>query len=108
MRLIHTQPPLKLQEFAENEILRYAILSHRWEKEGMNFQDMMDFNASTQCFTDIRERNFAERSNKVTGSLSMDTSRAACAAEGAHPRERLVWSGESKRPFWSISRDHGY
>ncbi|KAB8275436.1 hypothetical protein BDV30DRAFT_236803 [Aspergillus minisclerotigenes] len=41
MRLIRTKPPLELQEFTENELPQYAILSHRWESEEVTFQEMI-------------------------------------------------------------------
>ncbi|KAE8154535.1 hypothetical protein BDV25DRAFT_135706 [Aspergillus avenaceus] len=41
MRLICTKTPLELHEFAENELPKYAILSHRWEREEVSFRDMM-------------------------------------------------------------------
>ncbi|KJK63786.1 Uncharacterized alpha/beta hydrolase domain DUF2235 [Aspergillus parasiticus SU-1] len=41
MRLIRTKRPLELQEFTENELPKYAILSHRWEKEEVTFQEMI-------------------------------------------------------------------
>ena len=39
MRLLHSTS-LVLHEFADNEIPEYAILSHRWGKEEVSFQDM--------------------------------------------------------------------
>ncbi|KAB8215362.1 HET-domain-containing protein [Aspergillus novoparasiticus] len=41
MRLIRTKPPLELQEFTENELPKYAILSHRWEREEVTFQEVI-------------------------------------------------------------------
>ncbi|KAE8385587.1 hypothetical protein BDV23DRAFT_188106 [Aspergillus alliaceus] len=40
MRLIRTQPPLDLEEFSENEVPPYAILSHRWGSEEVTFEEM--------------------------------------------------------------------
>jgi Heterokaryon incompatibility protein (HET) len=39
MRLIHVET-LKLLEFADNQIPRYAILSHTWGSEEVTFQDI--------------------------------------------------------------------
>ncbi|KAF9891403.1 hypothetical protein FE257_004259 [Aspergillus nanangensis] len=47
MRLIQTQEPLTLQEFAENEIPKYAILSRRWEREEISFQEMVKNDENT-------------------------------------------------------------
>ncbi|CZR50352.1 uncharacterized protein PAC_00224 [Phialocephala subalpina] len=41
MRLLHAYT-FALQEFAENEIPPYAILSHTWEKDEVSFQDMQE------------------------------------------------------------------
>ena len=40
MRLIHTTK-LCLEEFVDNQIPRYAILSHRWEAEEISLQDWL-------------------------------------------------------------------
>jgi hypothetical protein len=39
MRLVHSTT-LRLQEFADNEIPEYAILSHTWGRDEITFQDM--------------------------------------------------------------------
>jgi hypothetical protein len=41
MRLLHADT-IGLQEFPENEIPPYAILSHTWEKDEVSFQDMQE------------------------------------------------------------------
>ncbi|KAE8306946.1 HET-domain-containing protein [Aspergillus transmontanensis] len=48
MRLIRTKRPLELQEFTENELPKYAILSHRWEKEEVTFQEMIRSDETTK------------------------------------------------------------
>ena len=40
MRLIRTTPELQLEEFADDKIPVYAILSHRWEDGEVSFRDM--------------------------------------------------------------------
>ncbi|KAF5344936.1 hypothetical protein D9758_011568 [Tetrapyrgos nigripes] len=45
MRLLNTQT-LKLQEF-DTDIPRYAILSHRWEKEEVTFQDIQNLQTAS-------------------------------------------------------------
>ncbi|KAH8650880.1 heterokaryon incompatibility protein-domain-containing protein [Tricladium varicosporioides] len=44
MRLLDTST-LRLKEFSGNEIPGYAILSHRWEREEVTFQDLQDGSA---------------------------------------------------------------
>ena len=41
MRLLNVHS-MQLEEFFENEIPPYAILSHRWGREEVTFQDMKD------------------------------------------------------------------
>lgn len=41
MRLLQANT-ISLQEFAENDIPPYAILSHTWEKDEVSFQDMQE------------------------------------------------------------------
>ncbi|KAE8332906.1 heterokaryon incompatibility protein-domain-containing protein [Aspergillus sergii] len=48
MRLIRTKRALELQEFTENELPKYAILSHRWEKEEVTFQEMIRSDETTK------------------------------------------------------------
>ena len=43
MRLLHTGT-LQLEEFADDEVPRYAILSHRWQKDEYSFEDMRSDN----------------------------------------------------------------
>lgn len=48
MRLIHTTT-LSLREFNEADIPPYAILSHRWEKDEVSFQDMSRDDVETKA-----------------------------------------------------------
>ncbi|KAF9885595.1 hypothetical protein FE257_012801 [Aspergillus nanangensis] len=41
MRLISTNPPLQLHEFSANALPKYAILSHRWGRDEVSFQEML-------------------------------------------------------------------
>ena len=41
MRLVHSRT-LSLHEFADSEIPKYAILSHRWGRDEVSFQDMQN------------------------------------------------------------------
>lgn len=42
MRLLHTQPPLRLIECTEENAPRYAILSHTWGDDELKFEDTKD------------------------------------------------------------------
>jgi hypothetical protein len=46
MRLLHT-PTISLQEFSDNNIPRYSILSHTWGDSEVTFQDMTIGKAET-------------------------------------------------------------
>lgn len=43
MHLLHTTT-LEFKEFFDEQVPKYAILSHRWEDEEVLFQDMKDGN----------------------------------------------------------------
>ncbi|GME27157.1 Het domain-containing protein [Neofusicoccum parvum] len=47
MRLLHTSE-LELEDFGPSVIPRYAILSHRWGKEEVTFEDMIKGLAQTK------------------------------------------------------------
>jgi hypothetical protein len=40
---------LKLKEFRENQIPKYAILSHTWGEDEISFQDMQQGSANTKA-----------------------------------------------------------
>lgn len=48
MRLLNSKT-LELEEFPENEIPKYAILSHTWGKDEISFQDMRAGSAGKQA-----------------------------------------------------------
>jgi hypothetical protein len=53
MRLVHSTT-LCLSEFSEGDIPPYAILSHRWEKNEVSFQDMGDRDADKAGYKKIK------------------------------------------------------
>jgi hypothetical protein len=54
MRLIHTGT-LQIENFLDNEVPEYAILSHTWDKEEVTYQDIQESKASAkQGFTKLQ------------------------------------------------------
>jgi hypothetical protein len=54
MRLLNSKT-LEFEEFPENEIPTYAILSHTWGKDEISFQDMQTGSASKKVgYTKIK------------------------------------------------------
>lgn len=55
MRLVNAKT-LALEEFQDNNIPRYAILSHTWGEDEMSFEDMQKWVRSKQrrCYIKIR------------------------------------------------------
>src|SRR5271155_2971591 len=54
MRLLNSKT-LKLEEFPESEIPKYAILSHTWGKDEISFQDMQTGSAGKKAgYTKIK------------------------------------------------------
>jgi hypothetical protein len=47
MRLLDSKT-LELKEFSENQLPKYAILSHTWWDQEISFQDMQDGPADTK------------------------------------------------------------
>ncbi|KAG2412890.1 hypothetical protein HFD88_010447 [Aspergillus terreus] len=59
MRLVNTcensTGPFKVEEFKDEHVPRYAILSHTWDEEEVSFQDMSDGNAMRKKGTELSE-----------------------------------------------------
>ena len=69
MRLLNSTT-LQLEEFPENEIPKYAILSHTWGKDEISFQDMQTDSAYIKRRDMLRSGSQAHKRSKTVSVIS--------------------------------------
>ncbi|KAI1372825.1 heterokaryon incompatibility protein-domain-containing protein [Hypoxylon crocopeplum] len=110
MRLLHTQS-LEFEVFVESEVPEYAILSHTWEQEEVEFQDMADISEAKKKhgFKKIRRAASLAKSHGYTyiwiDTCCIDKSSSAELTEAINSMFRWYKDAEVCYAFLSDVQD---